>query len=46
MSKIRKDKIDVKKVTIQIYTEDFWNDYISFIDITRHKTDESFIVIK
>ena len=37
MSKVKKDTIEVKGFTIQIYTEDFKNDYISLTDIARYK---------
>ena len=45
MSKIKKEMIEAKGITIQIYTEDFKNDYISLTDIARYKSDEPFIVI-
>ena len=45
MSKAKKDTIEAKGFAIQIYTEDFKNDYISLTDITRYKSDEPFIVI-
>lgn len=45
MSKIKKDTIEAKGFAIQIYTEDFKNDYISLTDIARYKSDEPFIVI-
>lgn len=37
MSKIKKDTIEAKGFSIQIYTEDFKNDYISLTDIARFK---------
>ena len=37
MSKQKKDTIEVKGFSIQIYTEDFKNDYISLTDIVRYK---------
>mgnify|MGYP000988328422 FL=1 len=37
MSKVKKDTIEVKGFAIQIYTEDFRNDYISLTDIARYK---------
>lgn len=37
MSKVKKDTIEAKSFTIQTYTEDFRNDYISLTDITRYK---------
>ncbi len=40
MSKIKKDKIEAKGFAIQVYTEDFKNDYISLTDIARYKNAE------
>ena len=37
MSKIKKEQISAKGFTIQVYTEDFRNDYISLTDIARYK---------
>ena len=37
MSKAKKDTIEAKGFAIQIYTEDFRNDYISLTDIARYK---------
>ena len=37
MSKVKKDTIETKGFAIQIYTEDFRNDYISLTDIARYK---------
>ena len=37
MSKLIKDTIEAKGFAIQIYTEDFKNDYISLTDIARYK---------
>ena len=37
MSKIKKEKIYAKGFSIQVYTEDFKNDYISLTDIARYK---------
>ena len=45
MSKVKKETIEAKGFAIQIYTEDFKNDYISLTDIERYKSDEPFIVI-
>ncbi|HGD0128519.1 TPA: KilA-N domain-containing protein [Streptococcus agalactiae] len=45
MSKAKKDTIEAKGFAIQIYTEDFKNDYITLTDIARYKSDEPFIVI-
>ena len=46
MSKVKKDTIEAKGFAIQIYTEDFKNDYISLTDIARYKSDEPSDVIK
>ena len=40
MSKIKKEMIEVKGFEIQIYTEDFKNDFISLTDIARYKNKE------
>ena len=40
MTKGKKDHISVKGFSIQIYTEDFKNDYISLTDIARYKNSE------
>ena len=40
ISKVKKDTIEVKGVAIQIYTEDFKNDYISLTDIAKYKNRE------
>ena len=40
MSKIKKETIEVKGFEIQIYTEDFKNDYISLTDIAIYKNKE------
>ena len=37
MSKMKKGKIEAKGFAIQVYTEDFRNDYISLTDIARYK---------
>ena len=37
MSEVKKDTIEAKGFAIQIYTEDFKNDYISLTDIARYK---------
>lgn len=47
MSKINKEKISAKGFSIQIYTEDFKNDYISLTDIAKYKnTDDPRFVIQ
>ena len=45
MCRVKKETIEAKGFAIQIYTEDFKNDYISLTDIARYKSDEPFIVI-
>lgn len=40
MSSVKKDTIEAKGFAIQIYTEDFKNDYISLTDIARYKNAE------
>ena len=40
MAKIKKETIEAKGVEIQVYTEDFKNDYISLTDIARYKNSE------
>ena len=47
MSKINKDQISAKGFSIQVYTEDFKNDYISLTDIAKYKnTDDPRFVIQ
>ncbi|EIC96914.1 KilA-N domain protein [Lachnoanaerobaculum saburreum F0468] len=47
MSKAKKDTIEAKGFAIQIYTEDFKNDYISLTDIAKYKnTDDPRFVIQ
>lgn len=47
MSKIKKEKISAKGLSIQVYTEDFKNDYISLTDIAKYKnTDDPRFVIQ
>lgn len=38
--KIKKEKIEAKGISIEIYTEDFRNEYISLTDIARYKNQE------
>ena len=45
VAKVTKEQISAKGFAIQIYTEDFKNDYISPIDIARYKSEEPFIII-
>lgn len=40
MSKVKKENISAKGFSIQVYTEDFKNDYISLTDIARYKNRE------
>jgi len=46
MSKIKKDIIQAKGFSIQVYTEDFQNDFISLTDIAKYKSDEPNDVIR
>ena len=46
MAKMQKETIEAKGLSIQVYTEDFQNDYISLTDIARYKSDEPSDVIK
>ena len=40
MSKIKKDTIEAQGFSIQIYTEDFKNDYISLTDIAKYRNND------
>ena len=40
MSKVKKETIEAKGFAIQIYTEDFKNDYISLTDIAKYKNND------
>ena len=40
MAKIKKETIEAKGFSIEVYTEDFKNDYISLTDIARYKNME------
>jgi len=40
MTKAKKEQISAKDFTIQIYTEDFKNDYISLTDIAKYKNND------
>jgi len=40
VSKVTKEQISAKGFEIQIYTEDFKNDYISLTDIAKYKNIE------
>ena len=46
MPKVKKDTIEAKGLSIQVYTEDFKNDYISLTDIARYKNgdDPRFVI--
>ena len=47
MSKIKKEKISAKGFDIEVYIEDFKNDYISLTDIAKYKnTDDPRFVIQ
>ena len=46
MTTAKKDSLSAKGVSIQVYTEDFKNDYISLTDRARYKSDEPSDVIK
>ena len=47
MSKIKKEKISAKGFDIEVYIEDFKNDYIILTDIAKYKnTDDSRFVIQ
>ena len=47
MTKTRKEEISAKSFPIQVYTEDFKNDYISLTDIAKYKnTDDPRFVIQ
>ena len=47
MSKIKKEQISAKGFSIQVYTEDFKNDYLSLTDIAKYKnTDDPRFVIQ
>ena len=46
MSNMKKETIEAKGVSIQVYTEDFKNDYISLTDIAKYKNDEPNDVIR
>ena len=47
MSRINKEQISAKGFSIQVYTEDFKNDYISLTDIAKYKnTDDPRFVIQ
>ena len=40
MSNLKKDTIEAKGLSIQVYTEDFKNDYISLTDIAKEWREE------
>ena len=46
MSKVKKETIEAKGFAIQIYTEDFKNDYISLTDIARLKAMNQVMYLK
>ena len=41
MSNMKKEIIEVKGVSIQVYTEDFLNDYISLTNIAKEWREEN-----
>ena len=41
MPNMKKDTIEAKGVSIQVYTEDFFNDYISLTDIAKEWREEN-----
>ena len=41
MSKIKKETIKTNGFSIQIYTEDFKNDYISLTDIAKYRNSDT-----
>ena len=41
MSNLKKDTIEAKGFSIQVYTEDFKNDYISLTDIAKEWREEN-----
>lgn len=46
MSNMKKETIEAKGLSIQVYIEDFKNDYISLTDIAKYKSDEPNDVIR
>ena len=47
MSKLKKEEISAKGFSIQVYTKDFKNDYLSLTDIAKYKnTDDPRFVIQ
>ncbi|OFO43151.1 DNA-binding protein [Anaerococcus sp. HMSC075B03] len=47
MSKLKKEEISAKGLSIQVYTKDFKNDYLSLTDIAKYKnTDDPRFVIQ
>ena len=46
MTNVKKIVCLQRALSIQVYTEDFMNDYISLTDIARYKSDEPSDVIK
>lgn len=41
MSKIKEDTIEANGFSIQIYTEDFKNDYVSLTDIVKYRNSDN-----
>ena len=47
MAKVKKETMEAKGFSIQIYTEDFKNEYISLTDIAKYRnTDDPRFVIQ
>ena len=46
MSNIKEETIEAKGLSIQVYTEDFKNDYISLTDIAKYKNKEKLNVVE
>ena len=40
MSKVKKDKIEAQGFSIEVYTEDYMNDYIPLTDIAKYKNED------
>ena len=40
MSNVKKDKIEAQGFSIEVYTEDYMNDYISLTDIAKYKNED------
>jgi len=40
LSKVKKDKIEAQGFSIEVYTEDYMNDYISLTDVAKYKNED------